>query len=179
MKATLSVPHGCDGSPTTALRVRIPEGVTSFTPQVNPGWAIDVTEDGGEVTEVTWTGGPLAPDQLDEFGLSLKLPEGAAGETLYFPIVQQCEGGEVAWVEIAEPGGEEPEHPAGTVLVTAADDGEPADAHDGAPATVDAQPVAATLVPEPDPLAYAALAAGMAGLLLGAAALLVARRAPR
>ena len=41
-KAVLQVTHGCKGSPTVAVRVRIPEGVTSAKPQPKPGWTVAV-----------------------------------------------------------------------------------------------------------------------------------------
>ena len=34
-KAVMRVPHGCDGSPTTAIRVRIPEGIITTLDQFN------------------------------------------------------------------------------------------------------------------------------------------------
>ena len=37
---TFSVPHGCDGSPTTAIEIDIPETILSVTPTVNPNWTI-------------------------------------------------------------------------------------------------------------------------------------------
>src|SRR3954462_10478136 len=36
-KAVFKVPHGCDGSPTTALKVRIPEGLIDVKPMPKPG----------------------------------------------------------------------------------------------------------------------------------------------
>src|SRR5690606_2092825 len=41
-KAVVRVPHGCDGTPTTTVRVRIADGVTSVKPQPKPGWKVDV-----------------------------------------------------------------------------------------------------------------------------------------
>ena len=141
-----SVGHGCDGSPTTALSVQIPPGVESVKPEVEPGWGIE-TETGpydepvelhGEeitegVVEVSWTGGPLPDDRLTRFGLSMKLPEGDPGETLYFPVVQQCEDGETRWIQTPEEGGAEPDQPAPGIVLTAASGGhgdEAEDAHD-------------------------------------------------
>src|SRR5437870_1155044 len=40
-KAVLRVPHGCDGTATIALRVRIPDGVIAVKPMPKPGWKID------------------------------------------------------------------------------------------------------------------------------------------
>ena len=39
-KAVLRVPHGCDGKATTAIRVRIPEGVIAVKPMPHPGWQL-------------------------------------------------------------------------------------------------------------------------------------------
>src|ERR1700759_52129 len=71
------VPHGCDGSPTVAVRVKIPDGVTTLKTQMKRGWNVDIklrkldkpmTGEGGQtitetVDEVDWRGGPL-PDNL-------------------------------------------------------------------------------------------------------------------
>lgn len=162
---TFRVPHGCDGAATTAVRVQIPDGIESVTPQVNDGWDIEIGED-----EVVWRGGPLPDEYLDEFGLSLQLPEDAAGETLYFPVVQECEGGETTWIEIpASPDADEPEHPAPGLAVTAAED--------EVTQLDDAEPTSATPAQAAtSPLSIAALVAGLLGLVLGGAALAAARR---
>lgn len=143
-KVTLRVPHGCEGAATNAVRVQIPAGVGSVRPQVNPSWELEVVEgplaepyeSEGEtvsegVTEVAWVGGDLPDGHLDEFGLSLKLPDDAEGETLYFPVVQECGDTERAWIEIPEgPEAEEPEAPAPAITLTAAAEG---DGHGAAP----------------------------------------------
>lgn len=41
-KAVLRTPHGCDGSPTIAVKIRIPDGVTSVKPQPKPGWEVEI-----------------------------------------------------------------------------------------------------------------------------------------
>lgn len=109
-KLVFMVPHGCEGSPTTKITVTIPEGVMAVRPQVNQGWKIaikkmklakpfmshgkEVTE---AVTEVSWTGGPLPDEHMEEFGLSVKLPE-AEGDLL-FPVLQKCKKGESDWAD--------------------------------------------------------------------------------
>ena len=40
-KAVIKIPHGCDGSPTTRVRVLIPEGVIGVKPKPMPGWSIE------------------------------------------------------------------------------------------------------------------------------------------
>lgn len=134
----VQVPHGCDGSPTKAVRVQIPESVPSVTPQVHPGWEL-TTEDGpkdavelhGEtvtrgVKEVVWTAadaGPLPDGRLDLFGMSVKLPAGKAGDPVYFPTVQECVKGESGWIQIPQPGESEDdlESPAPAVVLTASE----------------------------------------------------------
>jgi uncharacterized protein YcnI len=113
-RTSLRVGHGCEGAATVAVRVRIPEGVLIAKPQPKPGWQVSVTKKrldppadnrhGGKLTEavdeIAWRGGPLADSEFDEFGLSLKLPDRPAGETLWFPVVQECERGVHRWIEI-------------------------------------------------------------------------------
>ncbi|WP_174284573.1 YcnI family protein [Sphingomonas bacterium] len=110
----LRVSHGCAGSPTTAIRVEIPVGVTVARPQPKPGWTLSIEKaplpapvrsEDGEVRErvaaITWSG-RLDPDQFDQFGIMLKLP--AAPGPLYFPTLQQCATGRNAWTMIPAAG---------------------------------------------------------------------------
>lgn len=111
--ATFVVPHGCAGSPTVALRIEIPSGITVVKPQMKPGWTVTIKtrrlerpikNKSGEtltqaVDEVDWRGGPLPDDLYATFGLMLKLPD-TPGQTLYFPTVQECQHGVQHWIEI-------------------------------------------------------------------------------
>jgi uncharacterized protein YcnI len=132
---TFALPHGCDGSATTALAISIPEQIASVTPTVNPGWdvskvAVDLAKpitDGHGNTISTRLGqivytakAPLADGLRDTFALSLQLPADAAGQTLEFPVVQTCEVGETNWNEAEKADGSEPDHPAPAITVTAA-----------------------------------------------------------
>lgn len=178
---TFGVPHGCDGSPTTRLRVQVPRSVASVTPQVNPGWIIttkegpkDPVELHGErvdrgISEVIYTAKqPLADGRLDQLGMSVKLPPGAAGEAIPFPALQTCAEGETAWIQVPAEGEspEDLEEPAPALTLTAGEDG----AGPGAEASDDGDDGPST------GLVIAALALGGAGLLTGIAALLTARR---
>ncbi len=64
--------------PTVAVRLVIPEGLKHVTPNVKPGWKIDVKKSGtGEdasVTEISWTGGSIPAGQRDEFAFSAQVP---------------------------------------------------------------------------------------------------------
>src|SRR5690606_39595354 len=110
-------PHARDGSATTAVSIRIPEGVISVKPQPKHGWTVitekaaykkSYTLHGREVNEgvvkVTWEGGPLADDMFDEFAFMTKLPDDADIMMLFFPVEQVCEKGSVNWDEIATTG---------------------------------------------------------------------------
>jgi periplasmic copper chaperone A len=112
-RTALRIGHGCNGSPTVAVRVKLPDGVLAVRPQAKPGWDIAIAMrklarpvpngHGGVITEVVdevaWRGGKLPDSYFDEFGLSMKLPAGA-GRTLWFPTVQECEQGVHRWIEI-------------------------------------------------------------------------------
>ncbi len=138
-KAVFRVPHGCEGKPTTAVRVKIPEGVIGVKPMPKPGWTLEkITGDYGKtyelhgtpvsagVTEVVWKGGSLPDDEYDEFVLRGTLASDlAAGTIVHFPIIQECPDGAFArWIEVPAEGQakEELEHPApGVLLVKRAD----------------------------------------------------------
>jgi periplasmic copper chaperone A len=116
-KAQLRITHGCKGSPTVRVRVRLPEGVLSVRPQPKPGWTVETTkvklakpiEDGHgnkiteTVGEVAWSGGRLPDEHFDEFAVMMRLPD-RPGAMLYFPVVQECEQGVHRWIEIPGPG---------------------------------------------------------------------------
>jgi len=106
-----NVEHGCDASPTTSMKFQIPTGVTDVKPVDKPGWTATITGD-----TLEFTGGPLAPDQKDHFDISFTAPT-TAGE-IRFPVIQTCQQGELAWIEIPAAGAAEPEHPAPTIKVT-------------------------------------------------------------
>jgi periplasmic copper chaperone A len=188
-KIDLGVPHGCEDSPTTSLRVQMPPEVQSATPQVVPGWKISVKEGklpkpydnhGEQVTEgvreITWSGGRLDPHQLEVFGVSIKV-EGKAGDKIPFKAIQKCAKGETAWIEIPVEGEEEPPEPAPMVELVAAEE-EPA-----AEEPVSLQTTAATTDENNDDgasttLVVVALVLGALGLIAGIAGLMSARRRP-
>jgi periplasmic copper chaperone A len=132
---TFALPHGCDGSATTAIAIDIPESITNVTPTVNPNWDVAKVQvkldkpigdgHGNSITtrvgQVVYTAkAPLADGLRDTFALSLTLPEDAAGTTLAFPVLQTCEAGSTTWDQVAKDGESEPEHPAPSVAVTTA-----------------------------------------------------------
>lgn len=133
-KAVLRVGHGCDGKATTAIRVRLPEGVISVKPMPKAGWKIEKTqgqyakaydyygeEKASGVRELTWSGSSLADDEYDEFVFRAYVTEAfKPGDIVAFPVVQECtEGATTRWIEIPEAGktADDYEHPAPTLTV--------------------------------------------------------------
>jgi uncharacterized protein YcnI len=119
-KAVMRVPHGCEGSATTAIKIRIPRGVINVKPMPKAGWKLETVtgkydktyslrgaKAGEGVTELHWTGGKLPDAFYDEFVFMGALAdELEAGKTIYFPVVQECEKGVQRWIEIPENGQE-------------------------------------------------------------------------
>jgi uncharacterized protein YcnI len=114
-KAVFMVGHGCAGAATTAITIDIPDGVVSIKPSPKPGWELKARvetlakpyELHGKtftegVTQVAWTGGPLADANYDEFVMLTRLPD-APGK-VYFRIIQTCEQGETRLEEIPAEG---------------------------------------------------------------------------
>jgi uncharacterized protein YcnI len=176
------VPHGCDGSPTTAIKVQIPDGVVSVKPEAVAGWKLDVlngpitpydshgTTISEGVKEVSWTGGPLPDAHLAQFGMSMKMPD-KAGETLYFKVIQTCEQGETPWIEIAAEGAEEePEHPAPAIKLVAADSEDEISADDAGREGDDVAQAGSVDDDDTDPLTFVALGSGILGIVIGALA---------
>ena len=194
---TMSVPHGCDGSPTTKVEIQVPESVLSVTPTRNPYYDLEANIEkldepvadahGNEVTERTasivyTSNDPLPEGQRDTFELTFQVPD-AAGETLAFPTVQTCEKGETGWVEVPSEGQDpdELEHPAPSFEVTeaSAEGGHGAEEAAADPAeetsSEDTQEASAE---DTGMLGWAGLVLGALGLLAGGTALARSRKSP-
>ncbi|WP_375409707.1 DUF1775 domain-containing protein [uncultured Methylobacterium sp.] len=117
-RAVVQVNHGCSGKPTTRVSVTVPEGVIGAKPMPKPGWEV-TTQKGpyartypyfhGDVSEgvktITWAGGSLPDDQIDEFTFLARITDAfEPGSTVYFPVQQDCPGGSHSWSEIPAAG---------------------------------------------------------------------------
>jgi predicted lipoprotein with Yx(FWY)xxD motif len=112
------VGHGCNGQPTTALRVEMPKAVTAVEPQPKAGWTPtqEALPDGGRA--VTWRGGePLT--KSDGFPVRVRLPR--EGAKVAFVAVQSCGETMVRWDESIPAEGPKPKHPAPTLTLAAAE----------------------------------------------------------
>jgi len=110
----IGIPHGCAGSPTTAVRIRIPDDIFMVRPEVKAGWELTtkmrqmdppITSEGVTYTqsidEVTWSGNTLGDLEFDRFNMLALMPR-KENATIYFLTIQECETGENKWVEIPE-----------------------------------------------------------------------------
>jgi hypothetical protein len=85
-----------------------------------------VSDDGDKVTKsilkITWSGGKVEPGQFQEFEVSVgPLPTNV--DQLVFPTFQTYSNGEVVkWTDLPKADGSEPERPAPTLKLVAADD---------------------------------------------------------
>ena len=127
------VPNERDDAGTTKVDVQLPPGFIAASYEPVPGWKVKVTRskadkpiDTGEglqsdtqVSRITWTGdgkqGIVRPGEFQDFGLSLKMPEGEAGDKLTFKALQTYDDGQVVrWI-----GPEDADEPAPIVTLEA------------------------------------------------------------
>jgi uncharacterized protein YcnI len=117
-KAVMRIPHGCGAQATHTVKIRVPDGVIGVKPMPKPGWILETVKGKYDKTyelfhskisegvkEITWRGGNLPNDWYDEFVFTGTIAEELkVGETIYFPTVQECEGGAERWIEIPAAG---------------------------------------------------------------------------
>lgn len=115
---TLEVPHGCAGSATTEVAVRVPAGVSDVGAADTDRWSAAVTDEGVSFR----TDHPLPDGMREQVVFSVRLPD-RVGAELVFPVVQRCEVGDSAWTEVGEDDAarDDLEMPAPVVVVTATD----------------------------------------------------------
>src|SRR5262249_17792246 len=125
-KAVLRVPHGCEGTATIALRVRVPDGMIAVKPMPKPGWRIDMVTGkysktysffhGAKLSEGVTEGGFTGGNRPEAYHAEFVVTGCVAGDleaakTLYFPVVQECEKGMHRWIEIPAAGKSSGDYP--------------------------------------------------------------------
>nr|WP_202507158.1 YcnI family protein [Amycolatopsis rubida] len=141
---------------TTASGTKVTEAVTKIVWTAQPGTKIGLTE----FQEFEISGGPL-PSNVDQ---------------LEFPAIQTYEGGKVVdWNQPTPPSGEEPEHPAPTIKLAAAESSEHG-GHAQTTAAGESTEAAASSDNTARWLGGAGLVVGALGLGVGAGAVLRSRR---
>ena len=177
------VPNERDNASTTKVEVQFPPGFLSVSTEPVPGWNIDTTmrrldqpveQFGEQVTEevgrITFTSAGEAnavqPNQFQDFGLSVGVPDRRPGTALTFKAVQTYSNGEVVrWI-----GPPDSEEPAPQVRLTTAEE------EGGAAAPAQQAPAASEDDDSSNTLSIIALIVGIAGLAAGLGALFMARR---
>lgn len=189
---TFRVPNESETAATTTIAVQLPTDhpFTYVATRPVPGWTAQVAQGalpapvevaGATVTQaplsIVWTadaGTPgIAVGQFQEFEVNVgPLPQ--AGTRVLLPTVQTYSDGEVSsWTEVADEGAAEPENPAPEFDTTAAAADEHAD-HDTAATTAEDTTADDTTATTADGSGDGlARGLGGAGLVLGAAALVV------
>ncbi len=108
-----TVEHGCAGSPTTGLDIKLPDGIADAEAVDKAGWT--GTVDAGVVR---FSGGPSPSGEAsDVFSISFTAP--ATPGDVHFPTVQTCVQGSVDWLDVAHVGQADADHPAPTIRITA------------------------------------------------------------
>jgi uncharacterized protein YcnI len=117
-RGVVQINHGCEGLPTTRVAVTIPDGVIGAKPMPKPGWTLATTKGpyakaypyfhgnlSEGVKQITWSGGTLPDDQFDEFVFVARITDAfQPGQTVYFPIDQDCATGGYHWAQIPAAG---------------------------------------------------------------------------
>lgn len=176
VELTFRVPDEEASANTTKLEVVFPTDhpITGVLPEPTPGWTVAVTNttlpkpvttDDGTVTQVvselTWSGGALAPGRYQGFHVMLgKLPDDT--NHLVFKAVQTYSNGDVVrWIDLAQAGQPAPDHPAPLLVLTSASPG-------SSSGTTSAQTLGG--------VGGVGIAVGVAGLAVGALGVSRARR---
>lgn len=133
-KAVLRVPHGCGTQATNLVRVQIPEGFFAVKPMPKPGWDLEIVTGPYEkaydnhgttltegVKEIVWSGGNLPNEHYDEFVFRGTFAAALEPGKFFFPAIQECAGGEEAWIDTS--GAAEADMPAPSVTLVPATGG--------------------------------------------------------
>jgi uncharacterized protein YcnI len=191
------VPNEDNRATVDNVDMQVPPGFIDVSPETPAGWRATIrttklakpvqTDDGAvteEVSEIIWSapkGHGIAPGSFLNFPILTAIPDGDAGTTLTFKVLQTYSNGSVVrWIEPAN----STMHPAPTVNVTAAGGQleDVAGTEAGPPAAGGASPAPATPTTTTKStgaskgLAIAALVIGALGLVIGLTALASARR---
>lgn len=133
------VPDESDTAGTTKLEVTVPTDhpLSSVSTEPVPGWtavvdktklATPVKTAKGEITDavskITWTadaGTKIGPGQFQEFKISLGPLPGDTDKLVFKALQTYDDGTVVRWIDQAQAGQPEPQHPAPTLTLTPAD----------------------------------------------------------
>ncbi len=191
---TFRVPNEDDKANVTGLDMQIPTDhpLLGVEAENMPGWkatvkttklAKPITTDDGTLTEsvseIVWTGGSIPPDSYGDFRVIVgQLPDDT--DSLKFPAIQTySDGKSVSWIEDTPVSGDEPEHPAPVLTLTAAGSDTKATtptATSPGSATVTASEVSKSDVDSANTKGTIGILVGVIGLLAGIGGIVLGRR---
>jgi len=173
-----TVPNEEDNATTNKVVIAFPTDhpIADASIAPIPGWTATVDHaksstpiktDNGDVNEyvsrITWSGGSIAPENFQQFKVSVGLPDDT--DSLVFKALQYYSNGDVVrWIETPS-AGVEPDHPAPTLTLTAASGGSAT----ATPSSSDS---------DSNGLAIAALIVSGVALIVGIVAIVRPRRRP-
>ena len=105
VKVTFLVEHGCAGSPTKKVAIKLPSSVVATRPAGPSGWVGTVS---GRV--LTFDGGTLGAKTPGKFTAVITFPK--AKGLLTFPAVQTCVNGVNNWIAVPTKADPSPAEPA-------------------------------------------------------------------
>ena len=105
VKVSFTPEHGCNGSPTVKLAIKLPAGVTATKPVGPKGFVGSVA---GNI--LTFEKGSLADKARGSFAAVMTFPKTKG--LLAFPAVQTCRKGSTSWIAVPTAAMPEPAHPA-------------------------------------------------------------------
>jgi uncharacterized protein len=188
---SVRVPNERDDASTVKVDVKLPPGFVSASWESTPGWSVRAvkqklatpvqTDDGPideQIGEIIWTAASkstgIQPGEFRDFPLSVLIP-GKPGQMLTFKALQTYSNGTIVrWI-----GASGSDQPAPQLKLTAASTLAAANGSNGGQASAPASSGSSSGTSDSgsDTLSVVALVVGALGLLIAAAALLVARRA--
>ena len=127
------VPNEKDNASTTELQVFFPTAtpIASVLVAPTPGWKATITSvklatpiqtDDGAITnavsEITWTGGSIAPGYYQDFTVDMGQLPSNAGSLTFKALQTYSDGTIVRWIQSEQPGQPEPANPAPVLTLT-------------------------------------------------------------
>jgi copper(I)-binding protein len=115
VRLSIAIEHGCNGSPTTALRAILPEGLIVTNVFAADGMSVETKKSRFErnwngpqgsvsegIKEIIWSGAAVPDKKRGEFPFEIFVSSDLPlGHTLAVPVTQNCENGSQSWIEQA------------------------------------------------------------------------------
>ncbi|MFD7917882.1 YcnI family protein [Streptomyces sp. NPDC059740] len=178
----VKVPNERDNASTVKVEVDFDTShpLASVMAQPVPGWKAEVTKKKlaepvtvhGEkvdeaVSKITWTGGKINPGEFQQFPVSMgALPDDV--DSLTFKALQTYSNHEVVrWIEPTKKGAPEPENPAPTLKLTAADTGDTGSTDNAGAASAHQDDSKAQAAPDEGGSDTTARVLGIVGIVVG------------